>query len=112
MIKKIISLVILICFVSPMLFSSTAAPFPEYSPYLKEEFPSWAHKLRRAESLFFGSLVISVPLSLGINGYINSVSPVSLPSNDPNLILRQIGLSVSISLMIVLIDYIIGEVSG
>lgn len=109
MIKKTISLILLICFVSPMLFSS---PFPEYSPYLQEEFPSWVHKLRRAESLFFGSLVISVPLSLGINGIINSASPVALPSNDPNLIMRQIGISVSISLMIVLIDYIIGEVSG
>ena len=44
-------------------FSLFAEPIEfEYEPYEEDEFPVWLSEIRRAESIFFGSMVITFPL--------------------------------------------------
>lgn len=40
-------------------FSLFGEDLPLYEPYEQQEFPQWLHDLRRAESLFIGSLPIA-----------------------------------------------------
>ncbi len=81
-----------------------------YEPYQRGEFPQWAYELRRGETLFFGSLVITFPLAvLGWNS-INALGgdlPTS-PAFDTTL--KQAGVACVLSLGIALADWIIGEV--
>jgi len=71
-----------------------------YTSYQKEEFPQWAIKVRRAETLFFGGVPLVFPV-------------VSIASNliweDTNFY-RVLAISASMSAVIVLIDYIMGEI--
>ena len=61
--RRAIALLIVIAF----SFSLYADPIVyEYEPYTKEEFPIWTMELRRAESIFFGSLVITFPVTAAI----------------------------------------------
>ena len=61
--KRIIAFLLIFSMLVPPL---VAEPIEyEYEPYTEEEFPIWAHELRRAESIFFGSLAITFPLSMG-----------------------------------------------
>ncbi|MDD4083305.1 MAG: hypothetical protein WC162_08245 [Sphaerochaetaceae bacterium] len=71
-----------------------------YTPYQKEEFPKWALKTRRAETLFFGGVPLVFPV-------------VSLASNliwEDADFYRILAISASISAVIVLIDFIMGEI--
>ncbi len=99
-----------------LLFTSLCQPIwsaqdavQDYEPYRKDEFPIWSGKIRRAEILFFGSLAITLPVTmLGFNvaqsqfGYIPQ-------GTDTQKMLRQAGIAAGISLGIVLADFIIGE---
>ena len=79
----------------------------EYEPYEEEEFPIWSHELRRAESLFFGSLVLTYPLAMGIYslaGYCGA----DIPSGASRA-LQQAGVAAGISLVIAGIDWIMGR---
>lgn len=63
---KRVVVVILLLAISFSLFSTTIKKENfgyEYEEYKKEEFPIWSQELRRAETIFFGSFVITLPLS-------------------------------------------------
>ena len=81
----------------------------EYEPYTEEEFPIWAHELRRAESIFFGSLAITFPLSMGAYALVTSLG-VQGPSEPYQQALIQLGVAAGVSLIIALTDWIIGAV--
>ena len=72
-----------------------------YTPYQKDEFPQWAIKVRRAETLFFGGVPLVLPV-------------VSIASNliwEDADFYRMLAISASVSAVIVLIDYIMGEMN-
>lgn len=98
-----------------LIFSILALPLMadpiqyEYEPYAEEEFPIWAHELRRAESIFFGSLAITFPLSMGAYALVTSLG-VQGPSEPYQQALIQLGVAAGVSLIIALTDWIIGAV--
>lgn len=71
--KKYFSSVILVFFLtfsctSGILFAETSSTTPE--PYKEDEFPQWAHDLRRTEIITFGSLpFVTLGVSIGYGAY-------------------------------------------
>ena len=94
-----------------------------YEPYRPEEFPEWAHTVRRFETIFFGALPIAFLFSsLGFDMYAYSANGFSqdyLPlffGNSPqkeqftqDTLTERIGVSISLSLVIAIIDMIIDK---
>ncbi len=93
----------------------------DYEPYSPDEFPEWAHQLRRYETIFFGSLPFAFLFtSLGFDFYAYAAN--DFDSNYLPLFLgtspekedfnnRTVGarilVSISFSAMIAYIDYLI-----
>ncbi len=79
-----------------------------YSPYLEDEFSPWMHDLRRAESLFFGSL----PLTYGIA----SLSFTLFANTDSQLTtqdyLNRLSAAALLSAAIAVTDYILGIIEN
>jgi hypothetical protein len=76
-----------------------AAEQSSYQRYSHEEFDPWMHDLRRAETLFFGSLPISFAAS--------SLSMVFI-QDDYRSVQLQLGITLGISAAIAIADYILG----
>lgn len=107
--KKAISLLL-----AALLLLSPLASDPieyEYEPYEKEEFPIWSLELRRAESIFFGSLVLTFPVAMGIYSLASTLG-MPTPSEDYQQVLQQTLIAGGLSLIIAGTDWIIGRVSG
>lgn len=105
--RRLIAFILLIV----LSFSLFADPIVyEYEPYEEEEFPIWSHELRRAESIFFGSFVITLPVSMLIY---NIAAYCGMPTFDEEYknFLVQAGVAASLSLTISLTDWIIGKSS-
>jgi hypothetical protein len=92
-----------------VLFVLSPVMSADYEPYHIDEFPQWSIKLRRAETLFFGSL----PITLGVTGLAYSAVQLasqntwfSEPVQDSLTVLSIAGI---LSLGIALADYIVGE---
>ena len=107
--KKAISLLL-----AALLLLSPLAADPieyEYEPYEKEEFPIWSLELRRAESIFFGSLFLTFPVAMGIYSLASTLG-MPTPSEDYQQVLQQALIAGGLSLIIAGTDWIIGRVSG
>lgn len=92
-------------------FNLAADPIKfEYEPYEEEEFPLWSYEIRRAESIFFGSFVITLPVSILCYNLAGSFgAPIS---TDPTTsTLTSAAIAGGLSLAIVGIDYLIGALS-
>lgn len=121
--KRAIALLLILAFVSPMLFaainvaSSEATSVDEmtaeekeklrlslgYEPYSESEFPSWLHKLRRVEVITLGATALTYPiLNLALGG-------VTFSEDSTKDFLAKFGISAGAGLVIALIDLIIGE---
>ena len=83
----------------------------EYEPYEEDEFPIWSMELRRAESIFFGSLVLTFPVAVGIYS-LASYLGMPTPGEDYQRVLQQALIAGSLSLVIAGTDWIIGRVTG
>ncbi|NQT60446.1 MAG: hypothetical protein HQ557_15825 [Bacteroidetes bacterium] len=108
--KKILIIVILASLFSNTLYaeSSSAEDTGEvsYELYINEEFPDWLHKVRRAESLFIGSLPLTYgAVTLAANLF--SVNTTGTLIQDDYLL--RFGISAVVSFGIVLIDFLLGE---
>ncbi|MCF7913883.1 MAG: hypothetical protein K9L66_01815 [Spirochaetaceae bacterium] len=93
----------------------------EYEAYKPDEFPEWAHSLRRFETIFFGSIPFTFLFSsLGFDMYAYSSSgfqqaylPLFLGTSpekeefNRDTRWQKIGVSISLSLVIALVDFII-----
>jgi hypothetical protein len=95
--------------VAIVLFVLSPLMSADYTPYQPEEFPQWSIKLRRAETLFFGSL----PITIGVTGLACSAVQLASgnrlfaePVQDSLTVLSIAGI---LSLGIALADYIVGE---
>ena len=95
---------------------------PDYEPYQEDEFPGWAKDLRRAEVIFFGTIPFTFLLSnlsfslyqYASSGFDPVWAPALLGNNTPpqqtkNTKLQIIGISVSSSFILALLDYILGK---
>ena len=104
--RAIAALMILI-----LSFSLFADPIEfDYEPYEEDEFPIWLSEIRRAESIFFGSLVITFPLTAA--GYsIASSLGADINDNQFALFWEQLGIASCFSLAIAGIDWLIGYLS-
>lgn len=100
--KKLVSVVLLVLFLLQPVFA-------DYVPYAPDEFPAWTIKLRRAETLAFGAL----PITLGITtlSYTAAQSFGAGQFHDDPLkdSLAVIGIAGALALAVALADYIIGE---
>lgn len=110
--KRVIAL-LLICLMSFSLFAAdtkknTVSPVKyEYEPYDKDEFADWTMELRRAETIFFGSFVITLPLSmLAYNAAIALGAPK--PDSTSTAFLYQLAGAAGLSLVITGVDWILG----
>ncbi len=111
--KRAISIILILLFILPVYSADeektmlTAPLGYKYEAYRDDEFPSWAMELRRSETVFFGSFVITLPLSMLSFSLANRYSPSFNP--DPGtMMLYQVGAACTLSLVVVLIDYILG----
>jgi len=107
--KKIISTVLILILVSSTIYCDSTE-FKDYQDYTIDEFPSWSIKLRRGESLFFGSLALTFPLSVvAYNVVVNSGLISNAPTEELTALKYQVSIAAILSLSIALGDYIIGE---
>lgn len=107
--KKIISTVLILILVSSTIYCDSTE-FEDYQNYTIDEFPSWSIKLRRGESLFFGSLALTFPLSVvAYNVVVNSGLISNVPTEELTALKYQVSIAALISLSIAIGDYIIGE---
>lgn len=82
----------------------------EYEPYEEDEFPLWSYEIRRAESIFFGSFVITLPVSMLCYNLAGSFgAPVA--SSASTRMLHSAAIASGLSLAIAGIDYLIGALS-
>ncbi|MFA7671788.1 MAG: hypothetical protein WCY53_05985 [Sphaerochaetaceae bacterium] len=100
--QKGIIIIVLLIFSSQLIFA--------YEPYKIDEFPQWSVKLRRAETIAFGSLPITVAfVGLGYSAARSFGAPPFY--NDPlKDSLAVIGIASIFALGIALADFIINEV--
>ncbi len=91
---------------SPIL----AEPLKDYVPYQQDEFPLFTYKLRRAETLFFGSLVVTLPVAVLLHSLARQTNLIAQTDSDAQTFLVQGAIAASLSLGISIADYIIGEV--
>ncbi len=105
--KRILALILIFA----ISFSLFADPIQfEYEPYEEDEFPLWTYELRRAESIFFGSLVITFPLSMAAYNIAANLG-MNTPDETYKQVLQQALWASGASLVIALTDWIIGKVS-
>ena len=93
-------------------FSLFAEPIEfEYEPYEEDEFPVWLSEIRRAESIFFGSMVLTFPLSMLAWNIMDNAGIVSADS-PVEAFGWQLLMAGTLSLGISTADWVIGEVQG
>ncbi len=105
--KKAIA-ILLIFLSSSMLFSDPIKY--EYESYEKDEFPEWTMELRRAEIIFFGSFVVTLPVAIATYNISRNLG-VPLTDDHMKATLYQFAGAAGLSLLIAGIDWIIGEAS-
>jgi hypothetical protein len=107
--KALILIVVMMSLLMTPVFSDTSITLPDYEPYGVNEFPEWSMKLRRGESLFFGSLALTMPIS--VIGYNLADGNLFVgPTDSTDQILYQLSIAATLSLGITLADYILGEI--
>ncbi|MFA7590129.1 MAG: hypothetical protein WCY44_01920 [Sphaerochaetaceae bacterium] len=103
--KRLTVVVLLLCCLSAQMFASqTASGVQGYEPYTEEEFPQWSRELRRAETIFFGSLPITLTFaSIGYAAGVALGAPQFL-----NETVALFSIAAGVSLIIAITDYVLG----
>ncbi len=105
--KKFLILVLLVAMASSFV---TATPIRyEYTPYDEAEFPIWSRELRRAETIFFGSYVVTLPLAYGLVGLGENTGLLSFEKPSGKAV-SSVLLGTGLSLFISTLDYILGRI--
>ena len=109
--RKIVALLLLSLFSVSLLFSADISLEYEYQPYEDDEFSSFAMELRRAETIFFGSFALTLPLSIGVYSLLTSFG-VPKSGKESTDFLYQLAGAAGASLIITGIDWILGRISN
>ena len=118
--RSLIIVLLFIIFITIPLFSGES--LPEYEPYQDDEFPQWAKDLRRAEIIFIGTIPFTFFYSsfsydfyrYASNDFDQSLAPALLGNKTPPIRTNEekwqiIIASVSLSAVLVLVDYLLGQ---
>lgn len=100
--KKTIVIIIMVCFSALLCAPIFALSLDGYEPYRNEEFPKWALDLRRAECIFFGGIPIAYPLT---------ALSLTLMNREADFG-KTLAISCGVTLVITVIDYILGVVNA
>lgn len=106
--KAILLLLVMSLSILTPVFSSDLN-LVDYEPYSVNEFPDWSVKLRRGESLFFGSLAVTMPLTMLSYSVATNVGVMDSISDDTTEVLCELSVAAGLSLCIAIADYVIGE---
>ncbi len=109
MFKKLILITIIVSLVISPVFAEAEL---SYEPYGEKEFPIWTMKLRRAESIFFGSMVLTLPLTSLVWSLCENGGIIPRMDNPMNRFFAQAGVASLLSVGISTADWIIGEVQS
>lgn len=83
----------------------------EYEEYEEDEFPIWSTELRRAETLFFGSYVFTIPIAgLALTG-LKSVGAVSGTTTESEALIT-LSVASGLSLFVASLDWVIGRIQN
>ena len=108
--KRIIAVLLLIS----LLFSLSAETIThssfnyKYESYDEEEFPLWTIELRRAETIFFGSLVFTVPISSLALGLMSNQGIIHFENNTQSALVT-LSSAAGLSLVVSAVDWILGK---
>ncbi|MGN1164416.1 MAG: hypothetical protein ACI4S4_06405 [Candidatus Ornithospirochaeta sp.] len=108
--KRLVAIVLLLalCF-SLSAETLTHSSFGyKYESYSDDEFPIWTIELRRAETIFFGSFVFTVPVAALALGAMEKNNLVSFNGSLQST-LSTIGAAAGVSLFIAGVDWILGR---
>jgi len=103
--KPIIIFLILLILIPVNLFSE---PLEGYEPYQEGEFPLWTYRIRRAETIFFGSMIITFPLSILLHSAARSAGIIPPQASEVNDFLTQAAIAGVLSLGISVTDWALG----
>jgi hypothetical protein len=78
-----------------------------YTPYNESEFSQFALDMRRAETIFFGSL----PITYAATSLVVA-SLQSLTDSTEDQVVLKLGITVGLSLSIAVLDYVIGIIQS
>ncbi|MGN1190413.1 MAG: hypothetical protein ACI4SL_08480 [Candidatus Ornithospirochaeta sp.] len=108
--KKIIALMLLISLVFSLSAETiTHSSFNyKYESYEEEEFPLWTIELRRAETVFFGSLVFTVPISSVAIGLLSNQGIINF-NNTTQAALVNLSAAAGLSLVVAAVDWVLGK---
>lgn len=82
----------------------------EYEQYSEEEFPLWSRELRRAESIFFGSFVFTIPISTLSFSLLRNANLINNSQSIEKEALVTLTTAAGLSLLITTIDWVLGRV--
>lgn len=80
----------------------------QYESYEEEEFPIWTIELRRAETIFFGSLVFTVPISSLALGVLSNQGVLNFKNNTQSALVT-LSSAAGLSLVVAAVDWIMGK---
>ena len=108
--KRIIAVLLLIS----IIFSLSAETIThssfnyKYESYEEEEFPLWTIELRRAETIFFGSLVFTVPIASLILNLMSNQGIINFENNTQSALVT-LSSAAGLSLVVSAVDWILGK---
>lgn len=107
--KKLIALILLMTIALSAVFSAEVSL--AYEPYQKDEFPQWALELRRAETIFFGSFALTLPLAIGAYNIAINMGATA-PEKFSTAFMYQLAGAAGGALTITLVDWILGRMGN
>ena len=108
--KRIIAVLLLIsllCSLSAETITHSSFNY-KYESYEEEEFPLWTIELRRAETIFFGSLVFTVPISSLALGLMSNQGIINFENNTQSALVT-LSSAAGLSLVVSAVDWILGK---
>ncbi|MHC1693407.1 MAG: hypothetical protein AB9828_10335 [Sphaerochaetaceae bacterium] len=105
--RRMVLIILLISISSQMLCASTLPKTIVYDPYELSEFPVWSQKLRRGETLLFGSFPITLTLTSLSYSLATSLGAPAFATEKETIAMFSI--AAGLSLIIAVTDFIIGE---
>ncbi len=112
--KRALIILLLVTFSLSTLFSETLTHSSlkyEYEEYEDEEFPIWSNELRRAEILYFGSYVFTIPFATFAVSGLRNMNVIGAYESTEKDALLTLGIASGFSLFVAGLDWLIGRIS-
>jgi glycopeptide antibiotics resistance protein len=93
-----------------LIMPLSADPLQSYVPYEEGEFPLWTYSLRRAEKVFFGSMLLTIPVGMLSYSLAQRAGWVKPGTSELSSYLVPLAIASTLSLGVAVADYILGTV--